>query len=405
MRLKLSFVLIIFLLLVGSGHAVAPRWNSSFSYRAEINVTNSNNNNLYNYTENLNVSYLSGMNTSFADLRFVYYNSTSGISTLLGSTDNSTSALLPDTNLQFLAGNYSTEAVMIPELPANSNTTIYMYYGNPSATSIANSTQAYLFFSNGSSLSSWTVSGSTVSSSVGVPPPSIQSTARQYAYIDAVPDYNTSQLYEWDYDIEVGDLADFKVSANSSGYGTYFKVDGRSGLYSFFLASDGWGVRSTPVGANLPQALANVWYDTRIYQVNSTSFAVNLSGIGSMTFTPPLGYLGGYISVYGDAATYGGYVDNIVVKKYAPITPPYTISYIPYINVTAPISDYSTNYFNAPNIDYIGYLLNNPDNLNISAFSIFINGTEYQNTTDAIDRKSTRLNSSHTDISRMPSSA
>jgi len=147
--LILSAFIIFAMVSSGSVNALtAPWWNPAYQYRNAITLSNSNSATLSNYTETLNVSYHKGMQTNFGDLRFVYYNPISGINTLLGSTDNSPSAILPNPSSQFLAGNYSTEIVKIPELKAGENTIIYMYYGNSYVTSIANSSQAYLFYDN-----------------------------------------------------------------------------------------------------------------------------------------------------------------------------------------------------------------------------------------------------------------
>ena len=110
-------------------------WNVSWQYRRPITISNSVSENLTDYQIKLNVSYDPDMNADFSDLRFTYYNST----------------IQKETKIPYWIEEYteSTNAtiwIKVPSIPANTTATIYMYYGNPSATSKSNGTAVFEFF-------------------------------------------------------------------------------------------------------------------------------------------------------------------------------------------------------------------------------------------------------------------
>jgi len=100
-------------------------WNSSWFHRREITINNSNNpKTLTNYSLLINISYDSDMQANFSDLRFTWYNSTSN----------------EEMEIPYWIENYRTSEyaevwIKIPEIPGSGTTTVYMYYGNPSAES------------------------------------------------------------------------------------------------------------------------------------------------------------------------------------------------------------------------------------------------------------------------------
>lgn len=105
-------------------------WDSDWSKRSEITVINAGSY-ISNYTLELNIPYTANMNSDFSDLRFI----DSDYTTVLGyyiknKTDSD--------NVEIL--------VKIPELSANSNHLIYMYYGNAIATTKSSPYNAYLVY-------------------------------------------------------------------------------------------------------------------------------------------------------------------------------------------------------------------------------------------------------------------
>jgi len=123
MRFRLSFILIIILLLIGSGHAVSsPWWNSNYPYRFSVNLTNSQSiatTSPFQQKIVLNATQ-DGLlfNGSYADFVFV------------NSTNNLISAWIESNN----SGNITVWLSLSNGIPANSNVTIYVYYGTTSNT-------------------------------------------------------------------------------------------------------------------------------------------------------------------------------------------------------------------------------------------------------------------------------
>ena len=88
------------------------------------------------------------MEDDFSDLRFTWYNASSDTETQIPYW------------MEFnITSSWALVWVKIPYIPANSNTTIYMYYGNPSATYSGNGFQVFDFFDdfNDGNCDNWTV--------------------------------------------------------------------------------------------------------------------------------------------------------------------------------------------------------------------------------------------------------
>ena len=135
-------------------------WNSSWSRKREINITENSGSTLNNYSVLLYVTYDADMNADFSDLRFT----NSAEDTELGYwIDNKSDS------------NYAYVWVKVPTLTASSNTIIYMYYGDSGASSESNIKNAFLLgddFDDGSlDTSLWntyTDSGGSIVESGGI---------------------------------------------------------------------------------------------------------------------------------------------------------------------------------------------------------------------------------------------
>ncbi len=101
-----------------------PGW----SFRRAINISNTGGD-LTDYQVKITVDYDSDMQLDYDDLRFADTNSN---------------------NLSYWIENYTTSNatvwVKVPFLESNTNTTIYMYYGNSSVSSASNGTETFEFF-------------------------------------------------------------------------------------------------------------------------------------------------------------------------------------------------------------------------------------------------------------------
>jgi len=99
-------------------------YNPSWLKRKAVTIDKAlNPNELTGYQVQLNVEYDADMIADFSDLRF---------------TDSDCQTLIPHWVESYVALDSAVVWVKLPTIPASSATTIYMYYGNPSATSESN---------------------------------------------------------------------------------------------------------------------------------------------------------------------------------------------------------------------------------------------------------------------------
>jgi len=107
-------------------------YNPHWLKRKAVIIDNAlNPNDLGGYQIQLNVQYDSDMNSDFSDLRFTDSDGQTLISYWVESYASSDSAVV---------------WVKVPDIPASSTETIYMYYGNPSATSESNPDDTFDLF-------------------------------------------------------------------------------------------------------------------------------------------------------------------------------------------------------------------------------------------------------------------
>ncbi len=116
-------------------------WNTAFQYRKNITVSNTGSA-LTNYSINFTVTFVSGkMNSNFSDLRFA----------------DSTGSELSYWIENYTASTSANVWVRVSNILSGSSI-VYMYYGNPSASSASNVTKTFLLFDNfEGTVSSWTI--------------------------------------------------------------------------------------------------------------------------------------------------------------------------------------------------------------------------------------------------------
>ena len=112
-------------------------WNNSFGYKREIVISETSGASLINYSTLLNITYSSGMQTDFSDLRFTNLDEDIELGYWIDSKVDSTSAYV---------------WVNVPTITASSNTSIYMYYGNGEVSSESSGDNAFLFYDDFSSV-------------------------------------------------------------------------------------------------------------------------------------------------------------------------------------------------------------------------------------------------------------
>jgi len=120
-----------------------PWWNVDWRYRRSIIIDNTANpNTLTDYQVLITLDTASiiaegKMRSDCGDIRFTYYDESSGIETEIPYWIES------DCN------SVNTKIwVKVSEIPANSYATIYVYYGNPDATSISNAKNVFYYYQN-----------------------------------------------------------------------------------------------------------------------------------------------------------------------------------------------------------------------------------------------------------------
>ena len=305
-------------------------WNESWKYRMNITINNQVASDLTNYTLLIKLNSTNvGSNFNWTEdknaTRFTYYNS---------SSDNETS--IP---YWIESWNSTSEEakiwVKVPYIPASGSSLIYLYYGNPSASSESNGTATFLLFDEGNQTSSWTLAGSSGQTTTeGNPEPS-------YYAVSSRGDY----MYR-DIGLTPGSIVTFNVKSNglgnlffltdSSGAGQMYRSDTRGGNdYSGFATTSSWTSWNAPSSGFT--STANAWYKFTIvikdsttadlYYSKTTDFSP--SNFGTLVGTFTITNNGGYIGLVGDAlgSSHTTWWDNLIVRKYAKFQ---TISHLKY---------------------------------------------------------------------------
>lgn len=132
-------------------------WDNDWTIKKEIKIQENSGNDYINYTVNMTVTYDANMQGDFDDLRFLDSTESDELEYWIEEFTDSTSAIV---------------WVKIPTMSAGLNSTIYMYYGNPTATNNSDYKEAHLFadnFGDGDYTTDWTdsASSSTVSEAGG----------------------------------------------------------------------------------------------------------------------------------------------------------------------------------------------------------------------------------------------
>lgn len=110
---------------------VDPWWNNNWEHKKAINVSNTAGRSIENFTLFLNVTFATGMNATFSDLRFVNGTETVELPYHIYQKTDGVSAQVRVNMLNLQQGNQ----------------TIYLYYGNPTVQSTSNANTTYpLYF-------------------------------------------------------------------------------------------------------------------------------------------------------------------------------------------------------------------------------------------------------------------
>ncbi len=138
--MRFAAALLMFLLLFSADPATAW-WDPAWGARKEVNVSSVYS--VENYTMKLNITYEPGMEQDFRDVKFTFFNKTSG-----------TEMEIPYYLSNFTNGSWALFMIKIPLIPSK----IFMYFDNPNANYTGDISSVYLFyddFSDGNWTDSW----------------------------------------------------------------------------------------------------------------------------------------------------------------------------------------------------------------------------------------------------------
>jgi len=299
------------LMLIGVGaHAETLE---GWKYRIPITITNNANVSLDNYQIRL---YLTAQNFTFdlaqpngSDIRFATLNGT----------------MLPYW-IEYW-NSTSQEAVVwvkVPYIPKNGSTTIYMYYGNPSANSESNGTATFLFFDDFEDgvvdTNKWYIANGTVSESDGMLVMT-RDGGEPYIYIKdkTFTDFfirtevkATSSYGDEGILLRVQSLAG--IWTEQSGYMAHFGVFGTdTEPYPFKV------VRLDSGSYTELQSTDSAFYDDEWYSVEirvyKSNIKVSINGGNSLSVTDST-YTSGYIGLAGTGSTGTWYWKYFIVSSY-----------------------------------------------------------------------------------------
>jgi len=313
-------------------------WNASWLYRRPVTINNTQNTNTltdYQVLVTLDTASLiteGKMRDDCGDIRFVDSDGTTLLNYWIESGCNST-----DTKIW----------VKVPEIPASSRKIIYVYYGNPNATSMSNGTTTFDFFDDFTTLDTnvwvsrqltYSLSDKGIILDVGAIVTQNFVGSFPETIAEAKITWLGASTATWGGFAATGDPDGFNNAdaTHQAGYGPYVVIlPGSSGGYFRFAADDGatanyiegaeWHILNIPFIESLyTNASGNYWY--RNYE-----FVASLS----------LPWTGNYYILFGEddldgTANYPNFeVDFVRVRKY---TSPEPTTSVPIITIYSPLN-------------------------------------------------------------------
>jgi hypothetical protein len=249
-------------------------------------------------------------NSDFSDIRFTASDGTTLLSYWIESYTVSGSA---------------TVWVKINDDLSTNPTTIYIYYGNPNATSLSNGDAVFNYFDQGDKFSTWTQGTYSCinDTSDGNPPPSYKAPSGRgyYMYKDIGLAPNMALIFN----VKSTGLGNLFFLVDSSGKGQMYRLETRGGSnYSGFATTTSWTSWDYPRSGFY--ALVNEWYKLVIAITSPTSADLYYSqttdrspaNFGTKLGTFTITNNGSIIGLVGDAlgTSYYTWWDNIIVRKY-----------------------------------------------------------------------------------------
>ena len=298
--------------------------NSAWSYRSAVTIANPGGTTLTNYQVNV------ALNSSF---NFALAQSNGGD---VQFTAGDGATLIPFWIESWKPGQSTASLwVNVPSIPSG-GTTVYLYYGNPAATSASSGTNTFNFFDDFESgildSTKWTASGGTWT---------VVSATQQDGTVGHVAQGSTTAqqvlfssytggdyvLQAWGEQIS-GNVWGLGVRGNGANslysVNLYDNLNPSNNLYVYsWLTGLGTGVATATLGsATVGPVNANTWYQLMV-KVHSTELDVYLNGTLWDTATDS-NLPSGDIALYGEAGTVAQF-NNVFVRQYASIEPVATV--------------------------------------------------------------------------------
>jgi len=284
-------------------------WNDFWTYRKPITIDNTgNSNDLTNYQvlvvlNSTNFDF-SKANSDGSDIRFIDSDDTTKLNYWIEEWD----ATAQEAKIW----------VNVTSIPASSTKTIYMYYGNPSASSESNGTAVFEFFDDfedGDYTDKWTLIGGSASETNGYL--EVSSTSSSEGLIEE----NIKEFSDTEGFIIEGKI--MQVTTNDLGEIVFHGDLTKSNLYMFVVGyKDGLRIVKRQGGtdtelASVAQVIdENVWYDFRVTRKPDGTIIGEILGVNSVSATDT-SFTSGYVGVrVGGTASDTCRVDNYRVRKY-----------------------------------------------------------------------------------------
>jgi hypothetical protein len=285
-------------------------WLTGWRYRRSITINNSNNSNSLTDYQVLVIldtqSLISAgkMRNDGGDIRFTDSDGATLLNYWVESGINTSSTYI---------------WVKVPSVPANSTKTIYVYYGNPSATSQSNGDNTFMFFDNfNNGLTKWTVfSGNSADFT-------INTTTFGYPVLQI---HNTSNVepkgaIRSNTIIGVEGIFEYNLNvASDDDFGSIVWVQGASNQPLYLVLHFGanilyWdGSNWSLVASGTSRRVANNWNREKVVFTSSGEIKAytNANYIAGATGRTPIS---GYIGFRQGVTTRTAYVSLALVRKY-----------------------------------------------------------------------------------------
>ncbi|GEM_PF-1089883 len=298
-----------------SGNWYSPSWQ----YRSAVTITNSNSTTLTNFQVKVQLGSSFDFTKALANGADIRFTASDGLTVIPFWIEswNSTSAVL---------------WVNVPSIPT-SGTTIFMYYGNPAATTASNGPATFMFFDDfsGGTIDSskwvsaggtWSVISDTNENGVNASVAHGATTNRQVLYstwtgTDYVADVFGKQTAGRVWGLGV------RATNNSNLYtlNLYDDLNGGTNLYVYSWVNDSGGnATATLGGGNAGTVTGNNWYRlTAKVHGNGIDILANNVPVTSVTDSTNALTSGG-VALYGEAGTTAEF-ENVIVRQYAATDP------------------------------------------------------------------------------------